>query len=345
LGDNRAIGESLLNVGFGYYQVGEFDNAQVHWERAQSLFKEMEDRGGQVRAQQSLGLAQTARGEFAAARDALQQSLTVAESAQMAEERAVSLIAVAELDRLEGHYADAEQRVHDAQTLFAQRDDPRGIVESRLLRVAIALDSGDWKIAATELDQLPVATIGNREQKALHSLRSGELAEATGDHRGAMRLAERAIADAKAAHSLGTELSARLLKVRVLAATGGTSLARAELEQARAGLTRYASVPLRLQMIESALSLPAASNDADYREAQVQLARITAWGKAAQLHLLASASLRQRDPQSAHSALLAAKDAVNKLLAQATLSQRASLSRLYAAALVEKAHAEKGSAP
>jgi eukaryotic-like serine/threonine-protein kinase len=336
LGDQRLIGESLLNVGFGYYQVGEFDNAQVHWERAQTLYAELDDRGGQVRARQSLGLAQIARGEFAKARDALQLSLRVAESAQMAEERAVSLLSLAELDRLEGRFADAAAGAQHAYELFSQREDPRGQVESVLLGAAIALDTGDWTEAGAKLAIFSVETIENREQQALHAWRSGEWAEASGDARSAARDAERAIADAGAAHSLGTELSARLLKARVLDAAGAYADARSELARARQELSRYASLPLRLELITTAQALCGPGAAADYREGQVHLARLPAWGRAAELHLMAARCLLRTDAAAAALADQAARAAAEKSIALATPQQQAALRRRYGGAIAPR---------
>lgn len=336
IGNQRAIGESLLNVGFGYYQVGEFDNALVHWERAQSLYSELEERWGQVRAQHSLGLALTARGEFAKAREQLQGSLQTAESAQMAEERAVSLLALAELDRIEGRFADANRDADSALKLFVERNSPRDIVEAKLLNIAISLDVGDWDAAESALKRLPLLSIENREQQAVHALRRGELSEQRGDYLAALEFAEVAVRDALAAHSLGTELFARLLKVRGLVGLNRTSAARSELEKTRAALSRYASVPLRLQLIETALALPSDTTAADYREAQAQLARLTAWGRAPRLHLLAADRLRDSNAEAAETAFRMAHESTERLLAQSSPDQKASLARLYARAIASK---------
>jgi tetratricopeptide (TPR) repeat protein len=340
LGDQRLIGESLLNVGFGYFQVGEFDNAQVHWERAETLYAELDDRGGQVRARQSLGLAQIARGEFAKAREALQQSLRVAESAQMAEERAVSLLSLAELNRLEGRFADATAGAQHAYELFTQREDPRGQVESALLGAAIALDVGDWNEARAKLSMFSADAIENREQQALHAWRSGEWAEASGDAKRAARDAERAIADANAAHSLGTELSARLLKARLLDADGAHAEARSELERARQELSRYASLPLRLDLLATTQALCGPSAAVDYREAQVHLARLPAWGRAAELHQLAARCLRKTDAKAAALADQAAGSAAGKLIAAATAQQQAALRRRYGDVIAQQESAK-----
>ncbi len=333
LNDARAIGESLLNVGFGYYQVGEFDNAQVHWERAQTVYAELNDPGGQVRARQSLGLAQTARGGFAAAREALVESLRVAESAQMAEERAVSLLALAELDRLEGRFADASKRAAQAYDLFAQREDPRGKVEAVLTLAAVALDAGDWQEAGQQLDRLDRAQIDNREQQALYAWRRGQWAAGSGDSTTALAHADQAIADAVAAHSLGTELSARLLKARILVALDQSPAAQSELARARAELLRYASVPLRLDLAATALLVADTSAAAQYQEAQLLLLRLPGWGQAPQLHLLAAARLRTISPGEADRALVAARAAAEKLLAAASERQQLGIRALYAAVL------------
>ncbi len=62
-GDPQRVGESQVNVGFIYYQIGEFDNAQTYSEQAAATYAKVDDRAGAVHAQQNLGMIQVARGD------------------------------------------------------------------------------------------------------------------------------------------------------------------------------------------------------------------------------------------------------------------------------------------
>lgn len=302
LRDQRMIGESLQNVGFAYYQIGEFDNAEVHWQQAGSLYQRLEDRSGQVRVQQMLGLAETARGDFIAARASLDASLSLAEAAQMAEERAVSLAGLGELDRLQGEFASALGRSADALARFERRDDLRGSLELQLQRAAILIDLGAFTAARSALDGLSPEQIENREQRAWLHLRLGEIAEGERAYPLALEQAGQAIAVAQAAHSSSVELPAHLLNARLLAAGGQGARARTELAGVRDGLSRYASVPLRLLVLETALVVDPATAARSYQQAEAQLARLPDWGRAIRLHLFAARALATTEPSTASAA-------------------------------------------
>ncbi|MGD9583231.1 MAG: protein kinase [Lysobacterales bacterium] len=302
LRDQRMIGESLQNVGFAYYQIGEFDNAEVHWRQAASLYQQLEDRSGQVRVQQLLGLAETARGDFVAARESLSSSLRMAEAAQMAEERAVSLAGLGELDRLQGEFASALARSADALARFEQRDDLRGSLELQLQRAAILIDLGAWSAARSVLDGLSSEQFENREQRAWLHLRLAEIAEGEQNYPLAIEQAGQAVAVARAAHSSSVELPAQLLNARLLVASGQGNRARAELAKVQDGLSRHASVPLRLLVLETALVVEPGSAARSYQQAQSQLARLPDWGRSLRLHLLAANALAASDPAAASAA-------------------------------------------
>jgi eukaryotic-like serine/threonine-protein kinase len=286
-GDRRLVGESLINVGFAYYQIGEFDNAQVYWQQAQSEYAGIDDRAGAVRAQQSLGLAYTARGEFARARTALRESLAQAEDLQLADERAVSLASLAELDRLEGHIETALTGARAAHALYASREDPRGTTEMQLLQSTALADIGDWAGATSALAGLDAEKIGSREQAAMLQTRVATIALGEQRLADAARFATAAIDSATAAHTLGHELEARLLRARVALAMKDDARARRELATVKQALSRYASVPLQIAALETSLAL-GASPTADYGDARSRLARLPSWGRAWIVHAIAA---------------------------------------------------------
>ena len=73
-----------INVGFAYYQVGEFDNAQIYSQQAASAYTTVDDKTGTVHAQQNLGLVEVARGDWPRARTLQTDSLRTAEGLQKA---------------------------------------------------------------------------------------------------------------------------------------------------------------------------------------------------------------------------------------------------------------------
>lgn len=289
-GDPRLIGESQINVGFAYYAIGEFDNAQTYWQQAADTYAEIDDRVGLVHATQSLGLTEIARGDWVKARQSFQTSLDDAEEMQMAEERTISMAGLAELDRLEGHVSDALRRSDIALAQFTQRDDLRGIVEMKLLRSQIFSDIGSWEDAHAALDELEPPQIGNGEQAGILIIRQGTIALGQGNAEAALALADDAVALAQQSNSRGTELSARLLRVRSLDALGRDAEASAEIAHVREGFKRYASVPLRLMLAETELmTVPSEqAAKAAYHESQALIARLPAYGRLFLIHLAAA---------------------------------------------------------
>ncbi len=306
-GDARLIGESQINVGFAYYQLGEFDNAQTYSQQATTTYDSIDDRYGMVHARESLGLAEIARGDWSDARTSLESSLAEAESLQMAEERTISLSSLAELDRLEGRLGSAIERATEARAAFEQREDLRGAVEMKLLLSAIYRDWGDWTAAAQSLDGIDPSTT-NGEQASQYAWRQGEIALGLGDAQAALKAADLALERAAKANSYGSELTARLLRARALAALKRPRDALAELKGVEDGVARYASVPLRLLLAEASLQVDGARADTTYRETRALLARLPSYGRAFQLHARAASSLGSDNADPLNSAAKAFKE-------------------------------------
>ena len=330
LGNAREVGSSLLNVGFAYYQVGEFDNAEVYWNQAASTYAKANDHVGIVRAKQSLGLAETARGNFALARQSLDESLRQAEEMQMAEERSIGLANLADLDRIEGKLDAALDHAQKAHDQFKQREDSRGTVEMQLLRSATFRDAGDWDAADAAIAELGADDVANSEQAALVMWRRAEIALGRGKIDDAIAHAGKAVVTAEEAHSYGTELSARLTRARALHAQKKTKEAVKELAAARAGLAKYASTPLRLQLAEAALEINGAAALPDYRSARSELARLPSYGRAFEIHALASAALRAQSDGGEREALRMADAAYGDLVENTPAAQKPALTKLAA---------------
>jgi eukaryotic-like serine/threonine-protein kinase len=322
LGDERSIGESLNNVGYAYYQLGEFDNAQTYWQQSAATYAKVDDRYGLVHAHQSQALAEMARGDWSAARRLLDETLGTAEKLQMAEERTISLATLADLDRLEGRMKVALEEAASALADFIQRNDQRGIAEMRLLRSAIASDLGDWTGAAQAIAELDATSV--TEQASTLRWRQAEIIFGQGRNDEALKAADDAIAQAEKAHSRAAELSSRLLRVRVLDALGRRDAAAAELRKVKEGLVRYASMPLRLSLAETAIQLGGTHAAADYKEARNLLARLPAYGRAFAIHQF-GAQLAPAGSSAALQAQQLATQALGQLMKNTALPQRQSL--------------------
>jgi tetratricopeptide (TPR) repeat protein len=325
--DLHQVGSALINVGFSYFQVGEFDNAEVYWKQAASTYAKIEDKSGVVNARLSLGLAQTARGDFGVARESLEGSLREAEELQLAEARVVGLANLADLDRIEGRIDGALQHAGDALDLFQKRDDPRGSTEMKLLRSTIFCDVGDWAGAEAALDGLGADTVANEEQASLLLWRRGEIAYGRADWKAALADADEAIAGAQKAHSYGSELSARLLRARALSAQGKSAEAARELANVRSGVARYASVPLRLALAETELRVAPKSGVAVYREARALLAHLPAYGRAHRIHAFGADALRRNGGEGADEALRTASASYIALRDKTPAAQRTALAQ------------------
>jgi tetratricopeptide (TPR) repeat protein len=310
LGDHALIAESLINVGFCYYQSGEFDDAGVYWQQAQDEAAKAEDLPGKIRAAQSLSLWQVARGDWPAARKLLDESLAGAEEQQMLEETAVSLAGLAELDRLEGRVNDALAQSARAAELFRQRQDQRGSAEMALLQSAVYLGLGAWPQAEQALAPLAKSAPSDREQRALLALRQGELALGRGDRAQAQNLAATALSEAMAVHSEAVAMPARLLAVEAEAGVGDNAAARSALSAAQAALAL----------------LPAPEAAARYRRVRELLAPLPAYARAYELHQRGARALKASgDASGAAEALRLGQAALTQLNAQTPANLRAAL--------------------
>ncbi|MGE4072620.1 MAG: protein kinase [Lysobacterales bacterium] len=324
-GNLREIGQSQINVGFAYYQLGEFDNAQTYWQQAMASYQQADDRIGMVHARESLALAETASGAWEQARGSFDHILVESESLQMAEERSIAQAGLAELDRLEGRMVSALDNAGKAMMAFRQREDARGISEMTLLQAAVFCDLDDWAQAASTLATLSPEDAASGEQASLYDWRRGEIALGQGQPDLALGAADAAIASASEQRNLGNELAARLLRTRALMSLKRTPEALQELNTVRKGRARYASVPFRLLLAETELEVDIASKTATYQEARALLARLPDYGRAFRIHALAA---QEPSATSSDQPLKDARDSLARLQQQTPPEQQASLERL-----------------
>ncbi|CAN5363558.1 hypothetical protein BH24PSE2_BH24PSE2_04020 [soil metagenome] len=176
LNDQRAVAESYNNVGFAYYMLGEYDNAAVYAERAEALFESIGNREGLMSARQTLGLLETARGNWDKALKASLSALETSRELRLETAEAVSLGNIGRVAQLQGRYQAAEASYTEALALLEDTGDRRGLTEFTLFKAALALELGQLDAAAGHLDQAVtwLDEDANREQHAtLMRLRAG----------------------------------------------------------------------------------------------------------------------------------------------------------------------------
>jgi tetratricopeptide (TPR) repeat protein len=304
--DADGIAESLNNIGFANYQAGDYDGAHSSWQQALAAFTKLGDMNGVVRVQQNLGLLDIARGDWAESRQLLQTSLATAERQQMVEEAAVSRRNLAELELTEGRLAEALAQLDHAKTLFAQREDQRGLVDTGLLRMraliaANALDGA----AKVRVELEPQLAAASDEQRTMAALQIAELAQRKQD----AGAAQKARADAL---KLAAASGVRALQLQA-------AFTSADPAQEADAIGRFGNVPLRILWFEKTMTRHLAAGDAaaalaNYREAAKLLAGHDDSIDAFAVHSLgAQAAEKLGDQTAAAAARAQATDALRKL--------------------------------
>jgi tetratricopeptide (TPR) repeat protein len=334
-GDARLIVQSLINAGYAYYHLGEFDNAQVYWQQAETQSTQTQDLASAVRAGQARVLALLARGDFALAAQTQEALLLQAESQQLAEDIRMAHVSRAEVAHLRGELATALESTRRAEALANADGDLRVLAQSRLVRVHALLDAGLDSDADAALQALRDAPPASVEQQAEVALLEARLLLSAGAGAGAdaLAFASQALALAQQAYSQPLQAQALLARAIVEQRLGRADDARATLGEARAGLDRFPSQPLRLLLIETSLRIGDARADADYREARAWLARSPEWMRAPFLHLAAQRAGVAADADA--SGLASA--ALERLLPLTPAAQRAGLQAAFDRARTDSA--------
>jgi tetratricopeptide (TPR) repeat protein len=263
-GDPHGVAEALNGIGFAHYQLGAYDDAQAYWLRAADSYRDLGAHTGVIRTGQNLGLLAAARGRWDEARRRQEDALAQASRQQMAEEAAVSHRNLAELALLRGDVAAAIDQSQRAQALFRDRDDLRGRVDARLLRIEALADAGDVAGAARALDELRAdLDAASTEQRAIARRLEAQLALARRDTRSAL-------ASLAAAGPLAEASGVRALQLRIALMEAVTT--RRDVQRFDAATEDLGNAGLRIAWLEAALAAAISRGDATdatglYREA------------------------------------------------------------------------------
>ncbi len=281
LGDQRALAESLNNVGFAYFLLGDLDNAGVYWQRALELYEETGNREGVVIAGQSLGLHDLARGEWPSARARFLASLDTSRGLGIVPAEAVARGSLGRVAQLQGRYGDALEAYDEALALVGEIEDPRGLAEYTLFAAGALVELGRYEAAAERLTEAErwIAETPNREHEAELARLRGEVALGQGRPDEAEAFFESALENARGSGGFLAEMSARRGLARIALARGGAgaeaaAMALAEVvEEARR--TGFATLFLEASVDRAEALWRAGSDDSARRVAREAL-RVTA---------------------------------------------------------------------
>ena len=316
-GEALGVAGAANNLGFALLQTGDFSDAQAYLKQAERTYGAAEDRFGLVHNLQSLAAVDAAFGDYVQARKRLDRAMQLATEVNLAEERAVLHLDLANLARNQGRLGEALAQARRALILFEQGDDARGLAQARLTIANVYLDFESPDAAAQALQPFANAAPGNREQQALLAIRHGAIALARGQARSALAHVDAALGHAQAANSVPVLIEARLLRVQALHAAGDAKAADDELARADTALQSYPAFALRYERAIVAMRVqPPAAALAIYRAASKEFRLQTQF---ARLHLLhragAAAFLAVGDTQSAARTQAQAETARNALRA------------------------------
>jgi len=323
------VADSLNNVGFASYSLGDFDNALAFWQQALAGYRQVDDRNGALRIDESIGLLDVARGRFGTARQRLEAALQSAEDHQLPEEAAVAHTYLAQLALFEGRSADAGEAAAHAAEIFARRADQRGQAEVALLQADVALALGDADAAANTLAPLKIDKLG-AEQRGLLLLAQARRARLAGDEAEAAR--KRADAAAASAPHSSVGVRVQIEEIRAALARGDLAGAQHRLRTLRAESARLVEIPVRLQWLELEVAAAlrsgqAADAAARYREAAAALRNVGRWADAVLLHRLGARALAAT-PGEAKVATDAETASQTQLFAAAPAAARPRLTQL-----------------
>ena len=293
-GDEYGIAESLNSIGFTQFALGDYDSANAFWQQALAAFTRLDGRDDIIRVQQNLGALELARGRWEESGRLLRASLASAEHQQMVEETAVSRFHIAQLEHAQGHLGSALDGLARARTLFAERQDKRGLFDTALSRIQILVDANAIAEARKEMDAM-ASDVPSSEQRAVLALILAQMAGRTGDRKAQAQALALALPAASAS-------GMQALKTRV-------EIARNEGADLDDATKRLGNLSVRLDWLGARMRRQLVAHDPG-ATATYDLARRALRGRgdsvaAGSLHALGASALAQAGDARASAAALA----------------------------------------
>jgi tetratricopeptide (TPR) repeat protein len=173
-GDPTGQAHALNNLGVAHRQLGRYEPAAEHSERALDMFQQAGDPAGQAHALQNLGLLDERLGHYQRAADRYAQALTLYQQAGDPAGEAYALTNLADIEALHGRYRTAADHHAQALTLFRQAGNLAGEAHTLTNLGEVEVRSGRYGPAGDHLQRALTLhrRIGDRdgEASALDSL-------------------------------------------------------------------------------------------------------------------------------------------------------------------------------
>ena len=253
IGDQRSLARSYNNVGYAYYLLSDYENAMVYFQQASQLYRTTGDKKGSMLVSQSIGLVQLAQGPWEGAVKSFLESLNQGREEESKNAQAVSHGYLGVAAQYQGRYAAALASFDKALKSLEQLKDPRGLAEFTFHRAATLSEIGmqdEAESALAKVERILAAGMNSEQKSTFHTLR------------GEMRLARRALPEAKAAfaeavkeavasHGLDRVLRARLGLACATVASGDPTGGLKQLRPLLAEAQRIGHLCIRLRILEA----------------------------------------------------------------------------------------------
>ncbi len=176
-GDDYARSQSINNVAFINFLLGDFSLAEVYWRQALEIARSIDETATLHSIQISLAQLLIMQGQYKQAERLLAELINTADKSRDAESN--TQLQVSRLNFAQGRMAAAAAAAETSVTLAQQINDPRGLTESLLWQAEIELHLGQEKqLNETLLALTKLKENFNHEQQLAFDwlqLRSGKL--------------------------------------------------------------------------------------------------------------------------------------------------------------------------
>jgi predicted ATPase/class 3 adenylate cyclase len=196
LGDSAGVAAALQDVGWAHLQLGRLDEARGELEEARGLSIDLGDRRKTAECSNGLGLLELLQDRPGEARPLVEDALETFKDLRDTYWIGLMELIVSQVDRKQGHFEAAEERMRTALSAFQQLDSEMGTMwalysfadlalhlgqHERALRLVGACDSLQERVG--EMPTLVTATMGDVAQSARSSLEVAAAESAYGEGR------------------------------------------------------------------------------------------------------------------------------------------------------------------
>ena len=182
-----------------YQELGQFNQAEQHAQRAMTIYETLNDRISLARSENNLGLLHFKRGDLLQALEHVGRSLDLFEEAGVEVGRANVLLSLCELHLARPDFEEARGYAARALAVATRAAEPANVAEAHVWLGRVAAAEHDDRAADAEFHMAfeTLEQLGVRERLLRSHALYAEILEARGDLVGANRHLRRAVAAAQ----------------------------------------------------------------------------------------------------------------------------------------------------